>query len=225
MTISEELEIRSEPNLFNPTIPIGGISKRTFDTVMALFALASTAIIFLIVASVIPLLTRSSPIYRHERIGFSGRRFSCLKFRTMHIDADEKLAKHLAEDASAAAEFAKYRKLSKDPRIIPVVGNFLRKTSLDELPQLFNVLSGDMSIVGPRPITEPEFEMYGKGQHFYVQARPGITGLWQVSGRNERTFKERVEIDCQYVGNWSFKRDLAIFFKTPFVVLTGRGAM
>lgn len=136
----------------------------------------------------------------------------------MVIDAQERLQSLLDSDPELAAEFSASRKLSSDPRIIPVVGHFLRKTSLDELPQFFNVLMGQMSIVGPRPVTRDEFQQHYGPSHPYLKVRPGITGLWQVSGRNDVTYSERVQMDANYVTNWKFSRDLLIIFHTVAIV-------
>jgi exopolysaccharide production protein ExoY len=180
--------------------------------------------IFLVVAAILRLTCPGPLLFRHERIGFRGQTFSCLKFRTMDVNADAVLEAHLAENPDARAEYELTRKLRRDPRIIPIVGRFLRQTSLDELPQFINVLRGEMSIVGPRPVTLDEFPLYGVVKSSYLSARPGITGLWQVSGRNMLTFQERVTLDARYLGSWSLRWDVVILFRTCVVLLTGRGA-
>jgi len=153
----------------------------------------------------------------------NGRIFKCLKFRSMRPDADRVLKELLANDPEAQAMWDKDFKLKNDPRITPI-GNVLRKTSLDELPQLFNVLKGEMSLVGPRPVVKDELLRYGENATYYLEARPGITGLWQVSGRNDTTYTERVNLDAWYVKNWSLWYDIAILFKTFGVVFRSKGA-
>lgn len=162
-------------------------------------------------------------IYGHERIGFNGKPFKCLKFRSMVINSKEVLEELLANDPEARAEWEKDFKLKNDPRITKV-GNFIRKTSLDELPQLFNVLKGEMSLVGPRPIIQEELERYREDVDYYLMAKPGMTGLWQVSGRNDVDYDTRVYFDSWYVKNWSLWNDIAILFKTVNVVLKRDGA-
>lgn len=163
-------------------------------------------------------------LFRHQRIGANGRIFPCMKFRTMRTDADAALAEILARDPSAAAEWSATQKLRDDPRITPI-GQVLRRTSLDELPQLFNVLRGEMSLVGPRPIVASEVRFYGKHIADYYEARPGITGLWQVSGRSDTSYPRRVQLDVWYVRNWMLWHDIAILLKTVPVVLFRRGAV
>lgn len=162
-------------------------------------------------------------IYGHERIGRNGKPFKCLKFRSMVVNSKEVLAELLAKDPEARAEWEKDFKLKNDPRITKV-GHFLRKTSLDELPQLFNVLKGEMSLVGPRPIVQEELERYQDDVSYYLMAKPGMTGLWQVSGRNDVDYETRVYFDSWYVKNWSMWNDIAILFKTINVVLKRDGA-
>lgn len=139
-------------------------------------------------------------------------------------DGDAILARLLAEDPEARAEWAETRKLRNDPRIIPGIGTFLRATSLDELPQIFNVLRGEMSVVGPRPVTEGELEHYGEGLSHYLALRPGLTGPWQVSGRSDTGFPERVRLDIGYARSNSMLKDLGIIFSTPSAVIGRRGA-
>lgn len=163
-------------------------------------------------------------LYRHTRVGRGGQPFACLKFRTMVPNAQQVLDAHLAQSPSAAAEWEATRKLVDDPRVTPV-GRFLRSTSLDELPQLFNVLSGQMSLVGPRPVTQDELEYYGRDVFFYLEAMPGITGLWQVSGRSTLSYDQRVLYDTWYVKNWTLWLDVAILARTIPVVIRGDGAV
>ena len=163
------------------------------------------------------------PVFRQQRVGQNGKPFKIYKFRTMRADAAEQLEKILDSDPAAREEWERDRKLKNDPRITRI-GGFLRRTSLDELPQLINVLRGQMSLVGPRPIIEEEIVAYGDYIDYYQQVRPGITGLWQVSGRNELSYAERVQLDVWYVRNWSLELDLIILTKTFVAVLLRKGS-
>lgn len=164
-------------------------------------------------------------LFRHPRVGLGGVTFSCFKFRSMVIDADARLARLLASDPVAAAEWETRRKLPRDPRITRI-GAFLRRTSLDELPQLLNVLRGEMSLVGPRPVVREELDQhYGPATEAYCRTRPGLTGLWQVSGRSDTTYAERVQLDTRYVNEWSLALDLWILLRTIPAVLQRRGAV
>jgi len=162
-------------------------------------------------------------LFGHYRVGKDGRLFRCLKFRSMYLNSEQMLAEILQSDSAARVEWERDQKLSNDPRITPV-GHFLRRTSLDELPQLLNVLRGEMSLVGPRPITVNELTRYGRVRWHYLSVRPGITGLWQVSGRNNTTYAERVALDERYVNSQSIVGDVAILCKTVKVVLFREGA-
>jgi len=162
--------------------------------------------------------------FGHLRVGRHGQLFRCLKFRTMVRDADHRLAELLARDPQARAEWAETQKLQHDPRITPI-GRFLRLSSLDELPQLFNVLRGEMHLVGPRPVTSEELVRYGIYQRHYLSVLPGITGLWQVSGRNNTTYERRVQLDALYVDTRTPLLDLWIAVRTVRVLLTREGAM
>lgn len=203
---------------------VGGKTKRIFDVAFALMALLSVLPLFLAIMVMIRLSSKGNAFFIHHRVGFNGQIFPCLKFRTMVTDADEQLKKVLETDPIAQQEFMLYQKLRHDPRIIPGIGNFLRITSLDELPQFINVLRGHMSIVGPRPVTREELPKYGSATNDYLRTRPGITGLWQVSGRNTLSFDERVEIDQIYTQKWSFVKDLEIILSTVKVVILRHGA-
>jgi exopolysaccharide production protein ExoY len=157
----------------------------------------------LIICFVLTVATSPGPaLFRHRRVGFNGKYFDCLKFRTMVTDAPERLRQLLESDPVAAAEWAANRKLRYDPRVT-AIGAILRRSSLDELPQLFNVLKGDMSIVGPRPVTAEELVRYSGAVDAYLACRPGITGLWQVSGRSTTTYSKRVACDAFYAREWS----------------------
>jgi undecaprenyl-phosphate galactose phosphotransferase len=161
--------------------------------------------------------------FAHSRVGRHGELFRCYKFRTMISTSSEVLARLLAEDPEARAEWERDHKLRNDPRITPV-GRFLRRTSLDELPQLLNVLRGEMSLVGPRPVVMDELDRYGEARIYYLQVRPGLTGLWQISGRNDVDYGRRVSLDTWYVRNWTLWYDLVILFKTALVVPSRGGA-
>lgn len=204
--------------------PVGGAAKRLFDIIVASLALLLLAPLLLTLATAIKLLNGGDVIYRHRRVGFSGKYFSCLKFRTMVPNGDEVLRRHLETNPAAAEEWRRTRKLVNDPRITPL-GFFLRKTSLDELPQLINILRGEMSCVGPRPIVAEELHFYGDDAIEYFKARPGVTGLWQVSGRSLATYDERVNYDLAYVRDWSLTADLVILVRTiPAVLNTEQAA-
>lgn len=196
--------------------------KRAFDIVVAGAALVTLAPLFIAVA----LLVRrdgGAAFYSDARIGVDGKLFGCLKFRSMIANAKQVLDQYLVTNPEAAEEWQRDQKLRNDPRITKI-GAFIRKTSIDELPQLWNVLKGDMSLVGPRPMMENQAELYGADVALYQQVRPGITGLWQVSGRNELSFERRVELDRWYVSNWTLWHDIAILFKTVPVLLFRKGA-
>lgn len=198
--------------------------KRAFDLLgLALAAPVILPLVALIVAVVG--LTGTRPFYSQQRVGQDGKIFRCWKVRTMVRDADAALLRLLAENPALAQEWAVNQKLSRDPRIT-FIGRLLRKTSLDELPQLWNVLCGDMSLVGPRPFTPDQRGLYEAdfaGVAAYYMLRPGITGLWQVSCRNSGSFAERAHFDLDYVRSLSFRGDLRILFRTFFVVLRGTG--
>lgn len=198
-------------------------SKRAFDIVFSILALLFFAPVLLGIAALLKLREGGSVFFAHERVGRGGRRFRCLKFRTMVPDAEERLAAILKSDPVARAEWEASRKLTNDPRI-SCLGNFLRRTSLDELPQFINVLRGDMSVVGPRPIVAEEMVLYREHIVDYLAVRPGVTGLWQVSGRSDTTFDERVALDSRYVRSLSLVQDLRIVVRTVGVLLNQKGA-
>jgi Undecaprenyl-phosphate galactose phosphotransferase WbaP len=162
-------------------------------------------------------------LFRQERVGRGGKRFLCLKFRSMVPDAEPRLHRYLLEHPEIAAEYQRNFKLRDDPRVTPI-GRFLRRTSLDELPQLFNVLRGEMSLVGPRPLLPRELERYGDNIALYTQVNPGITGLWQVSGRSETSFADRSNLDAWYLRNWTLWYDIVILLRTVRVVFRREGA-
>ena len=177
----------------------------------------------LLIAIAIRLTSRGSAFYRHERIGRFGIPIRVWKFRTMFIDGDRLLEQHLLNSPLARKEWSTSHKLKNDPRITPI-GNWLRKTSLDEMPQALNVLAGEMSLIGPRPIVRQEAHKYGEVFALYTHVKPGISGLWQVSGRSDLSYPERVALDGQYVEEWSLLGDLKILLKTIPVVLHRRGS-
>jgi lipopolysaccharide/colanic/teichoic acid biosynthesis glycosyltransferase len=199
------------------------IAKRSLDIIGAGIGLVLLSPFFLIVA----LLVRADggpAFFAHQRVGRGGKLFGCLKFRSMVVDSQSRLEALLANDPAARAEWEATRKLKNDPRITPI-GRFLRSTSLDELPQLINVLRGEMSLVGPRPVQEAEIDRYyGASAAHYMAVRPGITGLWQVSGRSETSYESRVALDVAYVSRPSLLADLSILLRTPVAVLSRRGA-
>ena len=190
--------------------------------ICAVMMLLTTIPVIAILALIVSLDGRA-PIFAHKRVGRNGQHFGCLKIRTMYPDADERLMRLFLEQPEREEEWKKNFKLRDDPRITRI-GRFLRKTSLDELPQLFNVLKGEMSLVGPRPVTEPEVALYGRHAEAYHAVRPGLTGLWQVSGRNAVTFQERAWLDATYVADIGFLSDLGIMARTlPAITnLSGR---
>jgi exopolysaccharide production protein ExoY len=198
--------------------PLGGLTKRCFDVVLASLMLIVLAPIMMMVAALIRVLMGGSPIFAQERLGFRGEKFVCYKFRTMAANANELLQRHLAADPEAAREWRETRKLLNDPRV-GCLGRVLRKSSLDELPQLFNVLRGDMSLIGPRPIVPDELECYGRHANVYCEARPGLTGMWQTSGRNRVSYRGRVARDRYYARNWSLWLDVVLLVKTIPAVL------
>ena len=196
--------------------------KRVLD--IAGSSLALTALSPLIMISPLVKLLGTGPIiFEHQRVGRGGEKFGCLKIRTMVVDADEVLQRMLATDPEAKITWNRERKLVKDPRVTSF-GRILRKLSLDELPQVYNVLIGEMSLVGPRPVVEEELLSYGRSVRFYKMCKPGITGLWQVSGRSDISYFERVKLDRLYAQKASLKLDMLILVKTLPAVLKLRGA-
>jgi undecaprenyl-phosphate galactose phosphotransferase len=196
--------------------------KRAFDIVVASMLLLFLGPIFALLCYMVK-RDGGNAIYGHERVGQNGKKFKCLKFRSMVTNSKEVLEKLLATSEEARIEWDKDFKLKNDPRVTRI-GSFLRKTSLDELPQLWNVIRGEMSLVGPRPVIEAELERYAGDVDYYLMAKPGMTGLWQVSGRNDIDYDTRVYFDSWYVKNWALWTDIAILFKTAGVVLRRDGA-
>lgn len=197
--------------------------KRVFDASAALVVLAALLPFALLAAAFIKLDSRGPVFYRQHRLGQGGRIFHVFKFRSMYVGADKRLQEVLENDASARAEYERYQKLDDDPRVTPV-GRYLRRTSLDELPQLLNVLRGEMSLVGPRAYLPSERPKMKDKDHVILRSLPGITGIWQVSGRSDLSFETRVDLDANYVRNWSLSFDLYLLARTVPVVLLGKGA-
>jgi exopolysaccharide production protein ExoY len=199
-------------------VPVGGVLKRMMDIVLSLLALVLISPLMLVIAALIRVVMGGPIIFRHDRIGFNGQMFRCYKFRSMVVDADEVLSRYLASNPAAAAEWRQKQKLRDDPRV-GCLGKVLRKSSLDELPQLYNVLRGDMSLIGPRPVVPDELDRYGDYAAECLAARPGVTGMWQVSGRSSVDYSTRVALDRYYVRRWSLWLDLVLLIKTIPAVL------
>jgi len=212
------LEIRNQLLLPGPRF-----AKTLLEVLMSFFGIIFLLPLLAILAVLVKLTSRGPVFYGANRLGLGGKEIKVWKFRTMRQDADEYLKKMLASDPALAAEWKEKFKLEHDPRITPF-GNFLRRTSLDELPQLFNVLTGDMAMIGPRPIVKAEVAYYGKNYEVFSRVKPGITGLWQVSGRSETTYDQRVNFDLSYIMNWSVWLDIYILVRTVLEVLRCRGA-
>ncbi|CAI8182549.1 MAG: UDP-glucose:undecaprenyl-phosphate glucose-1-phosphate transferase [Prochlorococcus marinus str. MIT 9215] len=219
------LEVLSAPpsplpatDLIGQQSRLGRSIKRTGDVVFSIAVLTLGSPVLLLLAMLVKLSSPGPVFYVQRRVGRNYKRFGCIKFRTMRSDADEVLSNVLAQSPSMRAEFERDFKLRKDPRITPI-GNFLRRSSLDELPQFINVLLGEMSVVGPRPIVDKELERYGEFMDEVASVRPGLTGLWQVSGRNNLSYSQRVRLDLAYARRRSFILDLAIILRTFGVLL------
>jgi Undecaprenyl-phosphate galactose phosphotransferase WbaP len=204
--------------------PVLKILKRAIDLVGASLALAVVSPLFAIISLQIRKGSSGPIFFRQKRMGPDGQDFEVLKFRSMYEDADERLEEVLDRDPERREEYERYHKLSDDPRVTPI-GKFLRRTSLDELPQLLNVLRGEMSLVGPRAYMPSESSKMKGMESVILSARPGVTGLWQVSGRNKLSFTERVDLDVHYVQNWSLALDLYLLVRTIPTVITGEGAL
>lgn len=197
---------------------LGGPTKRMMDIAIASLALLLVCPLLIMLAILVRLSMGGPAFFAHRRVGRNGVTFRCYKFRTMVKNSDELLERYLASNPLAAREWATCRKLQHDPRVT-TIGRLLRKSSLDELPQLLNILRGEMSCVGPRPVTAEELGRYGVHAADYVSARPGLTGIWQVSGRNSLSYEDRIAMDSAYVRNWSLWMDIVIIIKTiPAVI-------
>lgn len=195
---------------------------RVLDIAVAVIAIIFIAPLLLALAVLIWSHDGGGPLFSQERIGYGGRRFRCFKFRSMVIDAEARLAALLDSDPAAREEWLADHKLREDPRIT-ALGRFLRRSSLDELPQLFNILRGDMSVVGPRPIVQAEVARYGRFFSRYCSVRPGLTGLWQINGRNDVSYRERVAYDVLYARRRSLSANVVIIVMTVPAVLQRRG--
>jgi lipopolysaccharide/colanic/teichoic acid biosynthesis glycosyltransferase len=212
---------RRAPSLPQP--PFDDAARRALDILGALLGVGFLLPVFLVIAALIKLQDGGPVFFAQERLGRGGRLFRCLKFRTMVVNAPARLEAVLASDPEARREWRLYQKLKRDPRITSL-GRFLRSSSLDELPQLLNILVGDMSLVGPRPIVAAEIPRYAARLSHYCQVRPGLTGLWQVSGRNHVTYRRRIAMDCLYVQKRTLFTDLVIIAMTIPAVLLRRGS-
>jgi len=201
------------------------VLKRCLDLLFSFFLIIFLIPLFLIIGIAIKLNSKGTIIFSQKRIGKKNKTFACYKFRTMHPKAKYLLKKILLQNTNFRNEFENTRKIINDPRITNI-GKFLRFTSLDELPQIFNVLKGDMSFIGPRPIVKSEIKKYGTNFQKVFSVKPGISGLWQVSGRNKLSYKKRVELDTFYSENMNFLLDIKIFLKTIIIILFpfGKGA-
>ncbi len=199
-------------------------AKRLMDVLGAGIGLVLCSPVFLIILALIQIETPGKAFFWQERVGLGGKCFRMLKFRTMRDFPEQALEDYFMAKPEAQAEYVKYQKITRDPRVTRL-GGFLRRSSLDELPQLWNVLKGEMSLVGPRPFLPGQLKLYGKAYRYYQLARPGLTGLWQVSGRNQLPFQERAALDQRYIQTWSIWQDLAILLLTPWAVLLQIGAL
>lgn len=199
------------------------IIKRVFEILLILIFLPVLLPVFVILFIAVKITSPGPALYAHKRVGKNGTVLRCIKFRSMYRDADKQLEKILAESPEMRAQWEKDRKIQNDPRVTPF-GKFLRKTSLDELPQLINVIRGDMSLIGPRPVTDSELKYYGEYADFVFSVKPGLSGMWQVSGRSDTGYEERVNFDTYYIQNWSIWLDVWILIKTVWVVLSRKGA-
>ncbi|MER2265750.1 sugar transferase [Methylobacterium oxalidis] len=202
---------------------LGAGLKRSFDVTAALTAILLLLPLFVLLALFVRTYDGGPALYRHRRLGRGQTSFDCFKFRTMCMNSQEALQDYLNSNPAALAEWNETQKLRNDPRITPI-GAILRKTSLDELPQLINILRGEMSVVGPRPIVEAEIEKYGPDAASYFAVRPGLTGAWQVSGRSDTSYAERVRLDRLYVESQSFRKDMVIILRTIPAVFFTRGS-
>ena len=197
--------------------------KRLLDLAIIFIALPLLIPIMLIISILVKTTSPGPVFFGHKRVGKDGREIKCWKFRSMYNNSQEMLEKILAEDSIRREEWERDRKFTDDPRITKL-GSFLRKTSLDELPQLFNVFCGSMTLVGPRPVTREEIEKYGVNKDYILSVTPGLSGMWQISGRSDTGYEERINLDMYYIQNWSVWLDIWILIKTVWVVLKGKGA-
>lgn len=219
----DPLSIAMPPRAEPRVSPLALVVKRAVDVAASLLLLVLLSPVLLLTA--LAIRAGGGPaLFVQARIGLNGRSFRCYKFRSMVPDADTLLPQLLQRDPALREEWARSQKLEHDPRITPL-GSLLRRTSIDELPQLWNVLRGDMSLVGPRPILPSQLDRYGRAARWYLAMRPGITGLWQVTARGDADFARRVSLDCSYVRRYHVLLDLQLLLRTVGVVLSGRGAV
>ncbi|MCR5254262.1 MAG: undecaprenyl-phosphate galactose phosphotransferase WbaP [Treponema sp.] len=210
-------------SVHNLTFRLNKLLKRLLD-LFVILALAPVWVPVFIICAILTKITSRGPIfYGHKRVGRNGKVIKCWKFRSMVVNSQEILEKLLAENEEMRIQWEKDRKLEHDPRITKF-GKILRKTSMDELPQLINILLGEMSLVGPRPVTEPELEKYGDYKDYVLSVKPGLSGMWQISGRSDTGYEERISYDTYYIQNWSIWLDIWILIKSVWVVLLGKGA-
>lgn len=219
---NSQVSLRTKKSVIDRTDHYATWGKRVFDIVFASIVLTVFSPIYLAITLLIFISSHGSVLYIHPRVGLNGSQFNCIKFRTMIKGADQVLEDYLNACPISRAEYEASFKLKHDPRITKI-GKFLRTTSLDELPQFWNVLIGDMSVVGPRPLVQAELSKYGSAIDRVLSVRPGIAGLWQVSGRNDIPYAKRVQMDASYVKRMSFWLDLHLIFKTILVVIFPKG--
>lgn len=195
--------------------------KRAIDTILACLSLIIILPIIVLIAIIVKLDSKGSIIYKQRRLGKDGKIFTIYKFRTMVSNAEEVMKNFTKEQQE---EFQTFFKLENDPRITKI-GNLLRKTSLDELPQIFNIIKGDMAIIGPRPVVENEISKYGNLKQKYLSVKPGLTGWWACNGRSITTYEERIKLEMYYIDHLSLKLDLKCLLKTIYVIIKREGAM
>ncbi|WP_039925036.1 sugar transferase, partial [Treponema sp. JC4] len=210
-------------SVHNLTFRINKLLKRLLDLFIILCLSPIWVPVFALCALLTKITSKGPVFYGHKRVGRNGKTIKCWKFRSMVVNSQEILEKLLAENEEMRLQWEKDRKLENDPRITKF-GKILRKTSMDELPQLINILLGEMSLVGPRPVTEPELEKYGDYKDYVLSVKPGLSGMWQISGRSDTGYEERISYDTYYIQNWSIWLDIWILIKSVWVVLLGKGA-
>ena len=219
---NSQVSVRPKKSVADRKDSYANWGKRVFDIAFASIVLTLFSPVYLAITLLVFISSPGSVLYIHPRVGLNGSKFNCIKFRTMINDADQALEDYLNACPISRAEYEASFKLKHDPRITKI-GKLLRTTSLDELPQFWNVLMGDMSVVGPRPLVQDELSKYGNAIDRVLSVRPGIAGLWQVSGRNDIPYAKRVQIDASYVKRMSFLLDLYLIFKTILVVIFPKG--
>ena len=215
-----QLFIEKEEGTFEQKVRVYPKIKRGMDIILSLIGLVVLSPIFLLLALIVKIDSKGPVFFAHKRIGKNGKTIKIYKFRTMCENAENMIKDFTPEQMK---EYKEYFKLEKDPRVTRV-GKILRKTSLDELPQILNILKGDLSIIGPRPIVQAELEKYGPNKRKFLSVTPGLTGYWQANGRSDTTYEDRIRMELYYVDHISFKLDIKIFFATIVSVLKGRGA-